>query len=165
MKNSPPSKTSPLMDDDLDEEEAIKEIEKKNLENIAEDETLEIDEIVNIKESMNHPLENVIGNLICGLVSEFIVGLFLYACVLDLSPLSLSFDFVLFSVRGSLNLYHFRLDCLCHLAFLLSLDKMLILCIILNACYNSLDRLDIFEGRSCISEFVRKSLSLILELS
>ncbi|GJX19093.1 retrovirus-related pol polyprotein from transposon TNT 1-94 [Tanacetum coccineum] len=59
----PPSKTSPLMDDDLDEEEAIKEIEKKNLENIAEDETLEIDEIVNIKESMNHPLENVIGNL------------------------------------------------------------------------------------------------------
>ncbi|GKB13711.1 hypothetical protein Tco_0847634 [Tanacetum coccineum] len=29
----------------------------------------------------------------------------------------------------------------------------------------SLDRLDIFEGRSCISEFVRKSLSLILELS
>ncbi|GKA24774.1 retrovirus-related pol polyprotein from transposon TNT 1-94 [Tanacetum coccineum] len=34
-----------------------------NLENIIEDETLEIDEIVNIKESRNHPLENVIGNL------------------------------------------------------------------------------------------------------
>ncbi|GJU81768.1 retrovirus-related pol polyprotein from transposon TNT 1-94 [Tanacetum coccineum] len=46
-----------------DEEEAIKEIEKKNLENVVEDETLEIDEIVNIKESRNHPLENVIGNL------------------------------------------------------------------------------------------------------
>ncbi|GJY92668.1 retrovirus-related pol polyprotein from transposon TNT 1-94 [Tanacetum coccineum] len=59
----PPSKTSPLVDDDLDEEEAIREIEKKNLENIVEDETLEIDEIVNIKESRNHPLENVIGNL------------------------------------------------------------------------------------------------------
>ncbi|GJS25293.1 hypothetical protein Tco_0453925 [Tanacetum coccineum] len=59
----PPSKTSPLVDDNLDEEEAIREIEKKNLENIVEDETLEIDEIVNIKESRNHPLENVIGNL------------------------------------------------------------------------------------------------------
>ncbi|GJX17523.1 copia protein [Tanacetum coccineum] len=59
----PPSKTSPLIDDDLDEEEAIREIEKKNLENVVEDETLEINEIVNIKESRNHPLENVIGNL------------------------------------------------------------------------------------------------------
>ncbi|GJT80461.1 retrovirus-related pol polyprotein from transposon TNT 1-94 [Tanacetum coccineum] len=45
------------------QEEAIREIEKKNLENVVEDETLEIDEIVNIKESRNHPLENVIGNL------------------------------------------------------------------------------------------------------
>ncbi|GJS36321.1 retrovirus-related pol polyprotein from transposon TNT 1-94 [Tanacetum coccineum] len=59
----PPSKTSPLVDDDLDEEEAIKATEKKNLENDIEDETLEIDEIVNIKESRNHPLENVIENL------------------------------------------------------------------------------------------------------
>ncbi|GJS77978.1 putative ribonuclease H-like domain-containing protein [Tanacetum coccineum] len=59
----PPSKTSPLVDDDLDEEEAIKVTEKKNLENDIEDETLEIDKIVNIKESRNHPLENVIGNL------------------------------------------------------------------------------------------------------
>nr|GEW15846.1 alpha/beta hydrolases superfamily protein [Tanacetum cinerariifolium] len=50
-------------DDDLDEEEAIKVIEKKNLENNIVDETLEIDEIVNIKESRNLPLENVIGNL------------------------------------------------------------------------------------------------------
>ncbi|GJZ01792.1 retrotransposon protein, partial [Tanacetum coccineum] len=59
----PLSKTSPLVDDNLDEEEAIKVTEKKNLENNIEDETLEIDEIVNIKESRNHPLENVIGNL------------------------------------------------------------------------------------------------------
>ncbi|GJW36965.1 retrovirus-related pol polyprotein from transposon TNT 1-94 [Tanacetum coccineum] len=60
----PASKTSPLVDDDLDEEEeAIKVTEKKNLENDIEDETLEINEIVNIKESRNHPLENVIGNL------------------------------------------------------------------------------------------------------
>nr|GEU72092.1 hypothetical protein [Tanacetum cinerariifolium] len=59
----PPSKTSPLVDDDLDEEEAIKVVEKKNLENDIMDETLEIDEIVNIKKSRNHPLENVIINL------------------------------------------------------------------------------------------------------
>ncbi|GJX05529.1 hypothetical protein Tco_0191445 [Tanacetum coccineum] len=59
----PPSKTSPLVNDDLDEEEAIKVTEKKNLENDIMDETLEVDEIVNIKESRNHPLENVIGNL------------------------------------------------------------------------------------------------------
>ncbi|GJR88797.1 hypothetical protein Tco_0212808 [Tanacetum coccineum] len=44
-----PLRTSPLVDDDLDEEEAIREIKKKNLENIVEDETLEIDEIVNIR--------------------------------------------------------------------------------------------------------------------
>ncbi|GJR02655.1 copia protein [Tanacetum coccineum] len=43
----PPSKTSPLVDDDLDEEEAIKVTEKKNLENDTEDETLKIDEIPN----------------------------------------------------------------------------------------------------------------------
>ncbi|GJR18798.1 copia protein [Tanacetum coccineum] len=43
----PPFKTSPLVDDDLDEEEAIKVTEKKNLENDIDDETLEIDEIVN----------------------------------------------------------------------------------------------------------------------
>ncbi|GKC20394.1 retrovirus-related pol polyprotein from transposon TNT 1-94 [Tanacetum coccineum] len=46
-----------------DEEEAIKVTKKKNLENDIVDETLEINEIVNIKESRNHPLENVIGNL------------------------------------------------------------------------------------------------------
>ncbi|GJS69120.1 retrovirus-related pol polyprotein from transposon TNT 1-94 [Tanacetum coccineum] len=58
-----PSKISPLVDDNLDEEEAIKVTKKKNLENDIEDETLEIDEVVNIKESRDHPLENVIGNL------------------------------------------------------------------------------------------------------
>nr|GEX14123.1 retrovirus-related Pol polyprotein from transposon TNT 1-94 [Tanacetum cinerariifolium] len=59
----PPSKTSTLMDNNLDVEEPIKVAEKKILENYIEDETLEIDEVVNIKESKNHPLENVIGNL------------------------------------------------------------------------------------------------------
>nr|GEY80868.1 retrovirus-related Pol polyprotein from transposon TNT 1-94 [Tanacetum cinerariifolium] len=62
-ESPPPYKTSPLVDGDLDEEEAIKVTEKKNLENDIEDETLEIDKIVNIKESRNHPLENFIGNL------------------------------------------------------------------------------------------------------
>nr|GEW13761.1 copia protein [Tanacetum cinerariifolium] len=52
-----------MIDDDLDGEEAIKVTKKKNLENDIEDEPLEIDKIVNIKESRNHPLENVIGNL------------------------------------------------------------------------------------------------------
>ncbi|GJV25047.1 retrovirus-related pol polyprotein from transposon TNT 1-94 [Tanacetum coccineum] len=59
----PPSKTSHLVDDDLDEEEAIRATEKKNLKNVVEDETLEIDEIVNIKESRNYSLEKFIGNL------------------------------------------------------------------------------------------------------
>nr|GEU83048.1 retrovirus-related Pol polyprotein from transposon TNT 1-94 [Tanacetum cinerariifolium] len=59
----PPSKTSPLVDDDLDEEEAIKVTERKNLENDIEDETLEINKTFNIKESRNHPSENIIGNL------------------------------------------------------------------------------------------------------
>nr|GEV14399.1 retrovirus-related Pol polyprotein from transposon TNT 1-94 [Tanacetum cinerariifolium] len=58
-----PFKTSPLVDDDLDEEEAIKVTEKKNIEKDIVDETLEIDETVNVKESRNHPLENVIRNL------------------------------------------------------------------------------------------------------
>nr|GEU49641.1 retrovirus-related Pol polyprotein from transposon TNT 1-94 [Tanacetum cinerariifolium] len=49
----PPSKTSPLVDDDLDEEETIKVTKKKNLEKDTKDETLEIDEVVNIKESRN----------------------------------------------------------------------------------------------------------------
>nr|GEV44987.1 integrase, catalytic region, zinc finger, CCHC-type, peptidase aspartic, catalytic [Tanacetum cinerariifolium] len=45
-----PSETSSLVDDDLEEEEeAIKVIKKKNLENDIEDETLEVNKVVNIK--------------------------------------------------------------------------------------------------------------------
>ncbi|GJS97253.1 copia protein [Tanacetum coccineum] len=40
------SETLPLVDDDLDEEGAIKVTEKKNLENDIEDETLEIDDVL-----------------------------------------------------------------------------------------------------------------------
>nr|GEV93718.1 retrovirus-related Pol polyprotein from transposon TNT 1-94 [Tanacetum cinerariifolium] len=57
-ENPPPSKTSPLVDDDLDEQEAVKVTKKKNLKNDIDDENIEIDEIVNITESRNHPLEN-----------------------------------------------------------------------------------------------------------
>nr|GEU76713.1 retrovirus-related Pol polyprotein from transposon TNT 1-94 [Tanacetum cinerariifolium] len=58
----PPSKTSPLVGDGLNEEEVIKVTEKKNLENDIKGETLETDDVVDIKESRNHPLENIIGN-------------------------------------------------------------------------------------------------------
>ncbi|GJX21769.1 retrovirus-related pol polyprotein from transposon TNT 1-94 [Tanacetum coccineum] len=56
----PPPKTSPLEDDDLVEEEAIKVNETRPLGNIVEDKSLENNEINNIKESKSHPLENVI---------------------------------------------------------------------------------------------------------
>ncbi|GJU97851.1 retrovirus-related pol polyprotein from transposon TNT 1-94 [Tanacetum coccineum] len=59
-----PSKTSPLVDDDLDEVEAIKVTKKENLKNDIEDESFrKVMNRQNIKESRNHPLENVIGNL------------------------------------------------------------------------------------------------------
>ncbi|GJR52065.1 copia protein [Tanacetum coccineum] len=82
----PPSKTSSLVDDDLDEEEAIKITKKKTLKNDIEDETLKIDEIVNIKESRNHPLENCIDyDETYALVArlEYIRILLAYAHALD----------------------------------------------------------------------------------
>ncbi|GKB18500.1 hypothetical protein Tco_0852423 [Tanacetum coccineum] len=63
MKLLHPLRHYQQVDEDLDEEEAIKVTKKKNLENDIEDETLEVDDVVNIKESRNHQLENVIGNL------------------------------------------------------------------------------------------------------
>nr|GEV64685.1 hypothetical protein [Tanacetum cinerariifolium] len=57
-----PSRPSPLVDDNLVEEEAIEVSGKKHLGDDIEKETLEIDEIVNIKESKNHPLNNVKEN-------------------------------------------------------------------------------------------------------
>ncbi|GKD98493.1 hypothetical protein Tco_1382390 [Tanacetum coccineum] len=59
----PPPKTSPLEDDDLVEEEAIKVNKTKSLGNDLEDKSLENDEIKNIKESKSHPLDNVIEML------------------------------------------------------------------------------------------------------
>ncbi|GKB13510.1 hypothetical protein Tco_0847433 [Tanacetum coccineum] len=61
-KIPPPTKLSPLVDDDVGEEEAIKNYTKV-VNNNEEDESIEVDKIVNIKESKNHPLEQVIGNL------------------------------------------------------------------------------------------------------
>ncbi|GKA19828.1 hypothetical protein Tco_0699743 [Tanacetum coccineum] len=56
-------KTSALEDDDLVEEEAIEVNKTKPLGNDLEDKSLENNEIINIKESKSHPLDNVIGNL------------------------------------------------------------------------------------------------------
>ncbi|GJW32408.1 retrovirus-related pol polyprotein from transposon TNT 1-94 [Tanacetum coccineum] len=59
----PPPKTSPLEDDELVKEEAIKVSKTKPIGNDLEDISLENNQILNIKESKTHPLENVIGNL------------------------------------------------------------------------------------------------------
>ncbi|GJU47298.1 retrovirus-related pol polyprotein from transposon TNT 1-94 [Tanacetum coccineum] len=58
----PPPKTSPLKDDDLVEEEANEVNKTKPLGNYLEDKSLENNEIINIKESKSHPLDNVIGD-------------------------------------------------------------------------------------------------------
>ncbi|GJV72558.1 hypothetical protein Tco_1492553 [Tanacetum coccineum] len=63
-ESPPPTKLSPLVDDDVGEEEAIKKNTKVVNNNNEEDESIEVDEIVNIKESKNQPLDQVIGNLI-----------------------------------------------------------------------------------------------------
>ncbi|GJW30189.1 hypothetical protein Tco_0047064 [Tanacetum coccineum] len=57
----PPPKTSPLEDDELVEEKSIEVSKTKLIGNDLEDISLENDQIVNIKESKTHPLENVIG--------------------------------------------------------------------------------------------------------
>ncbi|GJR85788.1 retrovirus-related pol polyprotein from transposon TNT 1-94 [Tanacetum coccineum] len=70
----PPSKTSPLVDDDLYEEEAIKVTEMKNQEKNIEDETLEIDEIALGDESwivaMQEELNQFIANDVWELVPQ-----------------------------------------------------------------------------------------------
>ncbi|GJX53990.1 hypothetical protein Tco_0282359 [Tanacetum coccineum] len=57
----PPPKTSPLEDDDLVEEEAIEVNKTRPLGNDLKDKSLENNEIINIKESKSHPLDNVIA--------------------------------------------------------------------------------------------------------
>ncbi|GJX21146.1 retrovirus-related pol polyprotein from transposon TNT 1-94 [Tanacetum coccineum] len=68
----PPSKTSPLVDDDLDEDQAIKVAEKKALENDTEDETLEnVNEalkdeswIIAMQEELNQFIANHVWELV-----------------------------------------------------------------------------------------------------
>nr|GEV07584.1 uncharacterized mitochondrial protein AtMg00810-like [Tanacetum cinerariifolium] len=60
---SPPTKLSPLVDDDVGEEESIINNTKVVNNNNEEDKSIEVDEVVNIKEFKNHPLDQVIGNL------------------------------------------------------------------------------------------------------
>ncbi|GKF30986.1 hypothetical protein Tco_0100784 [Tanacetum coccineum] len=63
-ESPPPTKLSPLIDDDVGEEEAIRKNTKIVNTNNEEDElTIEVEEIINIKKSKNHPLDQVIGNL------------------------------------------------------------------------------------------------------
>ncbi|GJW74792.1 retrovirus-related pol polyprotein from transposon TNT 1-94 [Tanacetum coccineum] len=63
-ESPPPIKLSPLVDDDFGEEEAIKKNTKVvNNNNNEEDESIEVDEIVNIKESKNHPLDQALYGL------------------------------------------------------------------------------------------------------
>ncbi|GJU12615.1 retrovirus-related pol polyprotein from transposon TNT 1-94 [Tanacetum coccineum] len=62
-ESPPPTKLSPLVDDDVGEEESIRKNAKIINTNNEEDESIEVDEIINIKESKNHPLAQVIGNL------------------------------------------------------------------------------------------------------
>ncbi|GJZ20136.1 retrovirus-related pol polyprotein from transposon TNT 1-94 [Tanacetum coccineum] len=59
-KNPPPTKLSPLVDDDVGKEEAIEINTKVVNNNNEEDESIEVDKVVNIKESKNHPVEQVI---------------------------------------------------------------------------------------------------------
>ncbi|GJV16161.1 retrovirus-related pol polyprotein from transposon TNT 1-94 [Tanacetum coccineum] len=62
-ESPPPTKLSPLVDDDVGEEEAIRNNTNVVNNNNKEDESIEVDEVVNVKESKNHPLDQVIGNL------------------------------------------------------------------------------------------------------
>nr|GFB80868.1 hypothetical protein [Tanacetum cinerariifolium] len=61
---SPPlAKLSPLVKDDVGEEESIRKNTKVVNTNNEEDVSIEVDEIINIKKSKNHPLDQVIRNL------------------------------------------------------------------------------------------------------
>ncbi|GJU86128.1 retrovirus-related pol polyprotein from transposon TNT 1-94 [Tanacetum coccineum] len=59
-ETTPPTKLSPLFDDGVGEEEAIRKNTKIVNTNNEEDESIEVDKIINIKESKNHPLDQVL---------------------------------------------------------------------------------------------------------
>nr|GEZ46088.1 retrovirus-related Pol polyprotein from transposon TNT 1-94 [Tanacetum cinerariifolium] len=62
-ESPPPTKLSSLVDDDVGKEEAIRNNTKVVNNNNIQEESVEVNEVVNIKESKNHLLEQVIGNL------------------------------------------------------------------------------------------------------
>ncbi|GJX18036.1 retrovirus-related pol polyprotein from transposon TNT 1-94 [Tanacetum coccineum] len=57
----PPTKLSPLVDDNIGKEQAVEN--QVDLNKNIENESFEDDVVVNIKESKNHPLDKVIGSL------------------------------------------------------------------------------------------------------
>nr|GEU53688.1 hypothetical protein [Tanacetum cinerariifolium] len=57
------SLSAALVDDDVGKEESIENNTKVLNNNNVKDDSIEVDEVVNVKESKNHPLEQVIGNL------------------------------------------------------------------------------------------------------
>nr|GEV24392.1 retrotransposon protein [Tanacetum cinerariifolium] len=59
-----PTKLSPLVDDDVGEKEAIENNTKVVNNSNKEYESIEVDEVVNIKEFKDHPLEQVIDEII-----------------------------------------------------------------------------------------------------
>ncbi|GJT08794.1 retrovirus-related pol polyprotein from transposon TNT 1-94 [Tanacetum coccineum] len=61
-ESPPPTKLSPLVDDDVGEEEAIENITKVVNNSNEENASIEVDEVINIKESKNHQLEQVYRN-------------------------------------------------------------------------------------------------------
>ncbi|GJY71411.1 hypothetical protein Tco_0475114 [Tanacetum coccineum] len=64
-ESPPPTKLSPLVDDDVGEEEAIRNnTTLVNNNNNDEDKSIEVDEVVNIKESKNHPLDQYIKEML-----------------------------------------------------------------------------------------------------
>ncbi|GJY02211.1 zf-CCHC domain-containing protein [Tanacetum coccineum] len=62
-ESPPPTKLSPLVNDDVGEEESIENNTKVVNKSNKEYESIEVDEVVNIKESKNHPLEQVIDGI------------------------------------------------------------------------------------------------------
>ncbi|GJU44495.1 zf-CCHC domain-containing protein [Tanacetum coccineum] len=62
-ESPPPIKLSPLVDDDVGEEEAIRNNTKVVNNNNEEHESIEVDEVINIKESKSHPLDQALYGL------------------------------------------------------------------------------------------------------
>ncbi|GKA27084.1 retrovirus-related pol polyprotein from transposon TNT 1-94 [Tanacetum coccineum] len=91
-ESPPPTKLSPIVDDDVGEEEATKNNTKVANNSNKEDESIEVDEVVNIKESKDHPLEQVIalGDESWVIAMQEELNQFIANDVWDLVPLPIS---------------------------------------------------------------------------